>query len=84
MAKYICVMEKNKPASQLLLPITDDYSILKGLINAYFANVSGLNFTVSSSLLIFFSVDIDAKHEKFIIGEENFQLNYVYVVHRIN
>ncbi|CAF1471479.1 unnamed protein product, partial [Rotaria sp. Silwood1] len=84
MAKFICVMEENKPASQLFLPITDDYSISTGSINTYFPNVSRLNFTVSSSLLIFFSVDIDVEHGKFIIGEENFKLNYVYVVHRIN
>ncbi|CAF0852495.1 unnamed protein product, partial [Rotaria sordida] len=64
-------MEKNKPASQLLLPITDDYSILKGLINAYFANVSGLKYKTTHSD-IYYGVDIDAKHEKFIIGEENF------------
>ncbi|CAF1318280.1 unnamed protein product [Rotaria sordida] len=83
MAKVICVMEENKPASQLLLPVTDDYSISTGFLNKYFPNGLGLKFKTTHSD-IYQAVAFDVEHEKFIIGEENFKLNYVYVVHRIN
>ncbi|CAF4054802.1 unnamed protein product, partial [Rotaria sordida] len=79
----ICVMEENKPASQLLLPITDDYSISTGFLNKYFPNGLGLKFKTTHSD-IYQAVVFDVEHEKFIIGEENLKLNYVYVVHRIN